>query len=333
MLKQARIWVPLLLLAFAPVPLAAQGLEELARKEGKAVLYTTMNTAESTKLVDGFKKKYPGIEVSLYRTGDEAMLNKVETEARLGQHFWDVLNITGFPGYHLFLKGFYAKYNSPERKYFPEGFKDKEGYWTSNYTNSHVLVYNTNLVAKDQAPKSYEDLLDPKWKGKMCLDAKDYEWFANVVKFMGEEKGMAYMKKLGAQNLRTQPGHTLLTQLVAAGELPIGIGMYGHRVEQMKRRGAPLEWVGLNPVVMILHPTALSAKAPHPNAGKLLIDYILSKDAAKIIQSVNRIPDRSDVPPDPPSLTKGVPVLPSDLSLIKDYNRYVKLFRETFKVQ
>ncbi len=309
-----------------------QSLEELAKKEGKVVLYTTMNTTETSKLINAFKKKLPSLDVDFYRTGDEAMLTKIETESRLNQNLWDVLLITGFAGYHLFLKGFFAKYDSPERKFFAEGFKDKEGFWTSSYTNTHILVYNTKMVPKDQAPKTYEDLLHPKWKGNMVLDAKDYEWFANMLKFMGEEKGIAYMKKLAAQDLRIQPGHTLLTQLVAAGERPLGIAMYGHRVEQMKRQGAPLEWVGLNPVVLNLHPVALSARAPHPNAGKLLVDFLLSREAAQIIQSFNRIPDRTDVPPDPPSLIKGVPILPSDLSLVKDYNRYVKLFREIFNV-
>ncbi|MFQ5683060.1 MAG: ABC transporter substrate-binding protein [Candidatus Binatia bacterium] len=313
-------------------PVYAQGRIDQAKKEGKIGYYTTMNMSETSKLIKPFRKKYPFLKVNIFRTGDEAMLTKIETEARLGRHLWDVLAITGFTGYYLYSKGFFAKYNSPERKFFPSGSKDKEGYWTSSYSNSHIVVYNTNLVPKNQAPKSWQDLLDPKWKGKLALDAKDYEWFANMLAFMGKEKGLAYMKRLAAQDLRIQRGHTLLTQLVAAGEMSVGIAMYGHRVEQMKKRGAPLEWAGLNPVVLNLHPLALSAHAPHRNAGTLLIDYLLSKEAAKVIQSVSRIPDRVDVPPDPPSLVKGVPILASDLSLVKDYNRYVKLYRKIFNV-
>jgi iron(III) transport system substrate-binding protein len=313
--------------------LRAQSLEEKAKKEGRVTYYTTMNMSETIKLVNGFKKKYPFMKVETFRSGDEALISKVETEARLGRHLWDVMSITGFAGYHLFQKGFFAKYDSPERRSIMDGSKDKEGYWTSNYTNSHIVVYNTQLVPKDQAPKTWEDLLDPKWKGKMALDAKDFEWFANMLKFMGEEKGLAFMKKLAAQELRIQAGHTLLTQLVAAGELSIGISMYGHRVEQMKKLGAPLEWVGMNPVVLNLHPIALSAHASKVNAGKLLIDYLLSKDAAQIIRSLSRIPDRTDVLPDPPGLIKGVPILASDLRLVKDYNRYVKLYREIFLSQ
>jgi iron(III) transport system substrate-binding protein len=330
--RAVKSWLGAFSLLIFANSLMAQGFQEEAKREGKVVFYTTMNAAETTKLADAFKRRYPSVDLSFYRTGDEAMLTKIETEARLGQHLWDVLEITGFPGYHLFLRGFFARYDSPERKLFAEGFKDKEGYWTSNYTNSHILAYNTRMVSKDQVPTSFEDLLDPKWKGKIALDAKDYEWFANMLKFMGEEMGITYMKKLAAQNLRMQAGHTLLTQLIAAGELPLGIAMYGHRVEQMKRQGAPLEWVGLNPVVLNLHPVALSARAPHPNSGRALVDFLLSQEAAKIIQSLNRIPDRIDVPPDPPSLIKGLSVLPSDLSLVKDYSRYVKLFREIFKV-
>jgi len=321
---------PLLIDLLLALALPAQGVEGPARKEGKVVYYTTMNATETGSLVQVFKKSHPFLDVSVYRIGDEALLNKIETEGRLGQHFWDVVSITGFAGYYLFTKGFFARYDSPERRFIPEGHKDREGYWASNYVNSHVLVYNTRMASKDQLPKSYEDLLHPRWKGQMALDAKDYEWFANMLKFMGEERGIAYMERLAAQGLRMQAGHTLLTQLVAAGEIPLGIAMYGHRVEQMKRQGAPLEWVGLMPVVLNLHPVALSARAPHPNAGKVLIDFLLSQEAAKMIQGFHRIPDRVDVPPDPPSLIRGAPILPSDLVLVKDYDRYVKLFREIF---
>ncbi|MBI4528917.1 MAG: extracellular solute-binding protein [Deltaproteobacteria bacterium] len=315
------------------LPAIGQSLEDQAKKEGKIGLYTTMNATETARAISVFKKIYPSLDVNFFRAGDEALLTKIETEARLGQNLWDVVQTNGFSMYHLFVKGFLAKYESPERKFFSDGLKDKEGYWTSNYNNAHVLAYNTRMVSKHQAPRSYEDLIDPKWKGNMVLDAKDYEWFANMMKFMGEEKGMAYMKKLAAQELRMQAGHTLLTQLVAAGEAPLGIAMYSHRVEQMKRQGAPVEWVGLNPVVLNLQPVALAARAPHPNAGKLLLDFLLSKEMAKIIQGFNRIPARNDVPPDPPSLLKGVPILPSDLSLAKDFGGHVRLFRDTFKVR
>lgn len=327
-----RLVIALLALC-ASAQVNAQSPEEQAKKEGKLGLYTTMNAAETAPAISAFKKRYPFLDVSFYRAGDEALLTKIETEARLGQNIWDVVQINGFSVYHLLIKGFLAKYDSPERKFVPRGLKDEEGYWTSNYTNAHVLAYNTRMVSKDQAPKSYADLLDPKWKGNMVLDAKDYEWFANMVKFMGEERGIQYMRRFAAQDIRMQAGHTLLMQLVAAGEVPLGVAMYSHRAEQMKRRGAPVEWVGLNPVVLNLQPVALSARAPHPYAGKLLLDFLLSSEMGKIIQSFNRIPARTDVPPDPPSLTKGVPILPSDLSLAKDFSRHVKLFREIFKVR
>src|SRR6059058_6615136 len=122
-----------------------------------------------------------------------------------------------------------------------------------------------------------EDLLSPKWKGKMGMDNTKPEWFAWKLKGMGEEKGLAYMRKLGAQEFRLYPGLTVLTGLLAAGEFPLVLNTYLHNVEDIKRKGGPVEWIAQDPVFTKFHTLGIGSKAPHPNAAKLFTDFMLSE--------------------------------------------------------
>ena len=201
-----------LLMCFFPSSGLAQvdpQLVEQAKKEGEMVVYSSSSTAEVRDLVDGFRKQYPSINVSSYRSGDYALLNRVRTEGKAGRHAWDVLDMTTYPGYWLAKEGFFAKYAAPERKYIREGHLDDQSYWTSILSNVNVVVYNTKLVARDSIPKRHEDLLDAKWTGKMGMEQYAYEWFANMLYVMGEENGKAFMKKLGEQKIVYRGGRTL----------------------------------------------------------------------------------------------------------------------------
>lgn len=314
----------------APEEGKAAKLIEGAKKEGMVVFYTTMTTDSNEAIRRAFEEKYPFVKMEVYRTNNPKLLAKVVTEARAGRHLWDVISIAGFQTYILKKQNFLARYASPEGIAVPKGFKDPEGYWASIYLNTLVLGYNTRLVSPKDIPQSYEDLLDPKWKGKMALDIKDAEWFANILKIMGEKKGLEFMKKLAEQNLRLMEGHTLQTQLMAAGEFPIGVNLYGYRVEEMKKEGAPVDWIPFEPVVTYLYPASISTNAPHSSGAKLLLDFLLSKEGQGIITKLGRIPVRLDVPPKSPRLVKGIKLWPSDLSMAEDYNKYFDQFQGIF---
>lgn len=157
-------------------------------------------------------------------------------------------------------------------------------------------------------------------------------WFTGFLNFRGEEKGKEYMKKLAAQRPAFQTGATLINQLVAAGEFPIGASdVYSHNVEAMKEKGAPIEWVpAAEPIVTGLKPICLSSRALHPNAGKLFVDFALSKEGQELIRSFSRIPDRGDVQSDPPYLKNGVKLYPASPRWGDSYSQRVKEFREIF---
>ena len=308
---------------------AAQWQDE-AEREGQVGLYTTANTSDAKAVTDAFKKAYPKIDIQFYRTTDSQLMERILSEARAGQSLWDVVSTTGFYGYQLKKRGMLAPYDSPERKYYREGFKDPQGFWTSTYTTYAVFGYNTKLVAKSDMPRSHEDLLKPAWKGQIGLEARAYEWFTATISGMGREKGLSYMRALAAQRPNRRIGRTLLAQLVAAGEFNGTLTAYTHNFDTLKAGGAPVSWIALSPSYANIHPLGISAKAPHPNAAKLFIDFSLSKKGQELFRLLRRIPDRVDTPPDPPNLLQGMVPSFTDPEIYDDFDRYIKLFNEIF---
>ncbi len=317
--------------AYLPIRLEAAEVREKAEAEGKVVFYASMTTSDVKALVDGFKQLYPKIDAQFYRTGDSQLMEKVMTEGRAGKPLWDVIAHTGFYGHLLKKRGMLEAYDSPERKFYRDAYKDPQAFWTSIYTTYAVFGYNTRLVPKASIPKSYEDLLKPEWKGQIGMEARAYEWFATAMRNMGgEEKGLAFMRRFAQQQLQPRSGRTLIAQLVGAGEFKGSVSVYSQSYEILKATGAPVEWVALDPVYASVHPTGIAAKAPHPNAARLLMDFLLSKKGQEILRSLRRIPDRIDTPPDPPRLIEGIRPAITSPDIYDDFDRYVKLFNEIF---
>ena len=244
-MERLRIAVGLLLVAslgswIGAFSADAQDLRAKAEAEGKLMMYATFTAADSKTLLDGFKQVYPKIDVAYYRSNDSALMERYVNENRAGQNLCDVMVTTSFYGHNLKKRGLFAPYDSPERKFFREGYKDPQANWTSIYTNYGAFGYNTRAVPKASVPKSFNDLLKPEWKGQIAVESRPYEWFGTMLKAMGEEKGMAYMRELAKQTeLRT--GRNLLAQLVAAGEFKGALSGYSQTFEVLKPAGAPVD--------------------------------------------------------------------------------------------
>jgi iron(III) transport system substrate-binding protein len=270
-------------------------LLQAAKKESKLVWYTSMAIDTSKPLLDVFLKQYPFIQAELVRAGEEQLLNRILTEARAGKWFFDVVSSSAIQV--LASRNFLSPYASAESTAYVAELKDPQGRWTAVYNNNLVPVYNTKMLSEKEAPRDYLDLLDPKWKGKMLMDSTDYDWYGTLAVVWGREAAARYMERLAQQAPAWRRGHGLVAQLIAAGEVPLGWA-YNFRVERMKTEGAPVEWVAsFNPIVTTINGVGLSAKASAPNAGKLFIDFILSKKGQEMIRDMRRIPSRSDVKP------------------------------------
>jgi len=313
----------------SPMFTNAAEVKERAEAEGKLMFYASFNAADSKTLTDGFKQLYPKIDAVFYRSTDAALMERILTEGRAGQNLWDVAMTTSFYGHNLKKRGVFATYDSPERKYFREGYKDPQATWTSIYTNYSAFGYNTRNVPKASVPKSYADLLKPEWKGQIGMDSRPYEWFGTLIKAMGDEKGLSFMREL-AKQAQLRAGRNLVAQLVAAGEFKGGLTGYSQTFETLKPAGAPVDWVYLNPVFANIHPTGISAKAPHPNAARLFMDFVLSKRGQELIRGISRIPDRIDVLPEQARLMEGIKPAFAPTEVLDNFERYAKLFDEMF---
>jgi ABC-type Fe3+ transport system substrate-binding protein len=290
-------------------------LVERAKREGQVVWYTTVSIPESQEFAALFKQQFPSINVDIVRTGSSALVNRVVSEYNAKKYLADVLQGFSSRGGYSALKqrGILGRYQSPEYKYLPPDLRDPAGYWGSQYQNTFVLAYNTRMVKPADVPKTYDDLLKPMWKGKKILnDTENHEWFDGLLHHWGKEKGLAYFRKLAQQEQVFQRGARGRVQLVAAGEFPLTIG-YGPHVQSFVNKGAPVEWVALEPVVTILNTVSLAERAPHPAAARLFIDFLFSKPAQLKLREMSRIPSREDVEADPPRLFKGFRKIAQDL--------------------
>jgi iron(III) transport system substrate-binding protein len=227
----------------------------------------------------------------------EQFLNRITSEVRAGTYGYDVVRATGIDMYPAIKMGLLQPYDSPERKAYGAGWKDEKGLWTSTDDRITILGYNTRLVAESDVPKQWEDLLKPRWKGNIGIDPGDYDLYLGFENRWGAAKALAYFKKLAEQEIQFRKGHTLLSQLVVAGEMPMAF-VYLHRAEAMKAQGAPIEWVStMDPITSSIGIIGLGAKPQNPNAAKLLIDYVLSTEGQQVLQKLQRIPSRSDIKP------------------------------------
>jgi iron(III) transport system substrate-binding protein len=320
------------LCAFPPSMVNANNHDALiegAKKEGKLVVYTSMTVDQAQKLTDAFKGKYPFIQPSMFRAVGERLLTKIMAEAQAGKYDFDVVQSAETQAYFLKKKNLLAKYVSSEVKNVQKTFVDSEGYWTAVYMMPNVIGYNTSLLKRNEVPRSDEDLLNPKWKGKIGMDHTKPEWFSWKLKRMGEEKGLAYMKKLGAQEFKLYSGLTILTSLLAAGEFPLVLNTYLHNVEDVRRKGAPVDWVAQDPVFTKFQPIGIGSKAAHPNAAKLFVDFMLGEEGQKIIASFGRVPTRRGVPTTAQGIDKLNYVI-DDIGAGDDFNKNYELFRNIF---
>jgi iron(III) transport system substrate-binding protein len=283
---------------------AAPDVIEKAKQEGALSFYTNLNIGESKPWLDAFEQKYPFIKTQLTRVGGTAITARMLTEAQAGRHLWDVGGPLMLYAKEVLRRGLVAPYQSPERKSFRDEFKDKEGLWTAVVLNNSAMMYNTKLVPPAMAPKSYDDLLNPFWKGQISMDTELYEWFEGQLRLRGREKGIEFMKKLKAQGPVFRRGRTAQADLVAAGEFAVTVEVYAHRAQEIKDKGAPVNWVAMQPV--LIHPLVgiIAKNAAHPNVARLFMDYILSQEGQIKIRDEGRVPARSDVPPKPPELMR-----------------------------
>jgi iron(III) transport system substrate-binding protein len=259
-----------------------QRLLDGAKKEGELTVYSSTPADEITVLTAAFEKKY-GIKVKLWRAGSDKVLQRVVTEARARRFEVDLVEADGSNLEALQREKLLQEVKSPHlADLLPQAIPGHRE-WVGARLNIFALAYNTDLIKKDDLPQTYQDLLNPKWKGKLGIEADDADWFAGVVEDLGEAKGLKLFRDIVATNgVSVRKGHTLLTNMVASGEVPLALTVHNFKAEQLKRNGAPLDWFVIAPAIAQLNGISVARHAPHPNAAVLFYDFLLS-DAQSIL--------------------------------------------------
>jgi iron(III) transport system substrate-binding protein len=249
-----------------------------AKKEGSLMLYTSMTAGNFDVLRADFEKKY-GIKVNVWRAGDDKVLQRIMTEGKAGRSSFDLVHINTQEMEILHRENALERVKSPHHKSLDQSAVPSHREYAATRRSAVVMTYNTDQVKKAELPKTYQDLLDPKWKGRLGVEVKDQEWFYAVVKSMGDEKGLKYFRDLVATNAPSvRTGHSLLNNLVVSGDIPL----------------APIEWFTLEPTIAVSFAAGLSKKAPRPHAAMLFYDYMIT-DAQKLLAQMYYIPTNKEV--------------------------------------
>jgi iron(III) transport system substrate-binding protein len=264
-----------------------------AKKEGFAMLYTSLAPNESRPLAEAFEKKY-GVKIEVWRGLSEQVVQRAVTEARARRHTLDAVETNGPEMEAMARENLFAEFSSPQLADIPAAAIPKHRQWVPDRLNFFVVGFNTDKVKASDIPRTYEGFLDPKWKGRLGIEATDVEWMATLMRLMGPQ-GLPFFRQLAGQRPDMRKGHVLLAELIASGEIPVGLTAYSANIESLKRRGAPVAWLPVEPVVARPQGLAVARNAPHPHAALLFVDYVLSREGQELLLSLGRAPVSSKV--------------------------------------
>ncbi len=314
----------LLSILVAAMPVQAADVAA-AKREGALNLYASMAEKDLRRLVSEFEKRY-GIKVNVWRSGKNKVLQRVVTEARAGRYEADVVHNPSPEMELLHREGLLQPVRSPlQDRLIPEAVA-RHREWAGPRVYIFVQAYNTQKVGRDELPKTFEDLLEPRWKGRVAIEGKEQEWFFTLVRAMGEERGLRFFRELVAKNgLQVRSGNALLNNMVIAGEVPFALTMYSYLPEQAKRAGAPIDWIALKPTIAYTDGIGVTRRAPHPNAALLFYEFALSDGQQLLAQLDHVISSRTNEA----YIRKFEPRFIDVEAVLGEYDRWTKVFEDT----
>lgn len=301
-----------------------------AKKEGELTIYTSAQADDIGALAKVFEAKY-GVKVQIWRAGSEKVMQRAIQEARGGRHAVDVLETNGPEMEALSREKILRPVKSPHHADLIPAALRPHGEWVGTRLNVFALAYNTKQVKKDELPKSYADLANPRWKGRLGIEADDKDWLAGVLAQMGEQKGAEVFRAIVKTNgISVRRGHTLLTQLVVSGEVPLALTVYNYKAEQFKNKGAPIDWFVIGKAPARANGAGVAARAPHPNAALLFYDFEIGEEAQRILAQRDFVTTNRKVA----TPLNRVPLEVIDPKAVLDENeKWTKLFEELFLKQ
>jgi iron(III) transport system substrate-binding protein len=302
-----------------------QRLIEGARKEATLSLYTSRVAEDTTPVTDAFMRKY-GVAVQVWRASNQDVVQRAVTESRAGRCPADVIS-SGTPALEpMSRERLLQGVKSPTTaELMPQALRP-HGEWVGISVNIIAAAYNTNLVKPNEVPKNYDDLKSPRWKNRLAIEAEDSDWFAALLGKLGEDAGAALFRDIVRTNgVSTRTGHTLLANMVAAGEVPFAITVYSYKPEQLAREGAPIRPLYLPPVIALATGVSVTRCAPHPNAAVLFYEFML-REGQEILAKRDIVPTNQKVRP----LPAGMEITLMDPAEMLDHGaKWTELWKAT----
>jgi len=305
----------LLAFAFACVSACAQPV---------VTLYSSMAEKDLRRLVGEFERRH-GVKVNVWRSGKNRVLQRVVSEARAGRHEVDLIHNPSPEMEALHQEKLLKAVDSPlHANLIPQAVAPHKE-WAGPRVYVFVQAYNTRLVPKAELPRTYADLLQPRWKGRIAIEGKEQEWFFTLVQAMGEARGLEFFRALAANGLQVRMGNALLTNLVVAGDVPFALTLYSYLPEQQKRAGAPVDWIALAPTIAATDAVGIAARAPHAKEAQQLYDFMLGEGQELMAEMGHVVATRRMAPERERFKLRFI----DPAAVIADYDRWTKIFEDT----
>jgi iron(III) transport system substrate-binding protein len=305
----------------------AQQLIAGAQKEGFLRFYTSMAEKDTDRLTSAFEKKY-GVKIQVWRSGKDKVLQRTIAEARAGRNEVDFVLNPSPEMEALHKEHLLQRVVSPVQKELIPVALPAHREWTGMRVYVYAQSFNTLSVSRDELPKTFTDLLDPKWRGRLGIEVKQQEWFYTLVQAMGEDKGLKFFRDLMAtQAVSLRTGNSSLNGMVISGEVPLAMNVYTYLPEQAKSNGAPIDFITLSPCIAYTDGIAVTKKAPHPYAATLFYDFLLTQ--GQMIVTENKA--ISTNLRDEATLAKFNPVFMDAAKVLESDEKWIKIFKDTLQ--
>jgi len=298
-----------------------------AKKEGTVSVYTSLQTADIGRLGAAFEKKY-GIKMVPWRAGSEGIVNRTIQEARANRFTVDVIETNGPELESLHRENVLQLVRSPHLADLIAPAVLSHGEWMGTRLNVFVQAYNTRLVKKQDLPKTWEEFANPKWKGKIGIEQEDSDWLAGIFNDIGDARARKVFRDMVTANgMSVRKGHTLLSQLIVSGEVPLALTVYNYKAEQLKKQGAPIDWFVIGNAIARPNGIAVARRAPHPHAAVLFYDFELSPEGQQIIANLEFVPTSKKI--DTPLNRMPMKFVDAKVA-IDEYDKWKTLYGQLF---
>jgi iron(III) transport system substrate-binding protein len=315
--------------AFAALP---PSTIDAAKKEGVVVWYATMNTKDMNATAAEFMRTHPGITIQPLRLGSSQLPARVATEQRAGKFNADVISGDEFQVSQLVYAGAFEKYKPSESGKFLKDTVDPNGYWVNLYQNTTVVAWNPDRLKADhlRPPTSTADFAKPEWRGKFGVDTGALNWYIGTLQV--RKNGAEIVKGVAANAPQKTDGHTQTVEQLASGEFDATPTAYGYMAAQQKHAGKSIDFINPSPLLVSLNPIGLAKNAPHPNAARVFLEWILSKDGQQFIaqRGGGEISSRVDVKNNPAIWDPKHPYVVVHAPSSSQYNEAEHTFRQLF---